>query len=81
MSLRYSRHKSKYTYYLLFLTKLIYVYTQVSEDEITFLTRGDDPYDDNVVLNKLFHPNLKLLLVSEGPDGCRYYTQARFFIF
>ncbi|KAI7740135.1 hypothetical protein M8C21_005276 [Ambrosia artemisiifolia] len=50
---------------------------KVSEDEITFLTRGDDPYDDNVVLNKLFHPNLKLLLVSEGPDGCRYYTQAR----
>ncbi|KAI3705827.1 hypothetical protein L1987_76071 [Smallanthus sonchifolius] len=48
---------------------------KVSEDEITFLTRGDDPYDDNVVLNKLFHPNLKLLLVSEGPDGCRYYTQ------
>ncbi|MFS7929568.1 putative fructokinase [Helianthus anomalus] len=48
---------------------------KVSEDEITFLTRGADPYDDNVVLNKLFHPNLKLLLVSEGPDGCRYYTQ------
>nr|XP_043614979.1 probable fructokinase-7 [Erigeron canadensis] len=48
---------------------------KVSEDEITFLTGGDDPYDDNVVLNKLFHPGLKLLLVSEGPDGCRYYTQ------
>ena len=53
------------------------MHTQVSEDEITFLTGGDDPYDDNVVLNKLFHPKLKLLLVSEGPDGCRYYTQAR----
>ncbi|CAI9302355.1 unnamed protein product [Lactuca saligna] len=48
---------------------------KVSEDEITFLTGGDDPYDDDVVLNKLFHPNLKLLLVSEGPDGCRYYTK------
>lgn len=48
---------------------------KVSEDEITFLTGGDDPYDDNVVLSKLFHPDLKLLLVSEGPDGCRYYTQ------
>ncbi|KAK8507809.1 hypothetical protein V6N12_074374 [Hibiscus sabdariffa] len=23
----------------------------------------------------LFHPNLKLLLVTEGPNGCRYYTQ------
>ncbi|XP_024961649.1 probable fructokinase-7 [Cynara cardunculus var. scolymus] len=48
---------------------------KVSEDEITFLTGGDDPYDDKVVLDKLFHPNLKLLLVSEGPHGCRYYTQ------
>lgn len=48
---------------------------QISEDEITFLTGGDDPYDDDVVLQKLFHPNLKLLVVSEGPNGCRYYTQ------
>ncbi|CAH2070312.1 unnamed protein product [Thlaspi arvense] len=48
---------------------------KVSEDEITFLTGGDDPYDDEVVLQKLFHPNLKLLVVSEGPNGCRYYTQ------
>ncbi|KAL7613554.1 hypothetical protein Lser_V15G09278 [Lactuca serriola] len=48
---------------------------KVSEDEITFLTGGDDPYDDNVVLKKLFHPNLKLFLVSEGAQGCRYYTK------
>ncbi|EOA13638.1 hypothetical protein CARUB_v10026709mg [Capsella rubella] len=48
---------------------------KISEDEITFLTGGDDPYDDNVVLQKLFHPDLKLLVVSEGPNGCRYYTQ------
>ncbi|KAK4280429.1 hypothetical protein QN277_012054 [Acacia crassicarpa] len=48
---------------------------KVSEDEITFLTGGDDPYDDNVVLNKLFHPNLKLLIVTEGSEGCRYYTK------
>ncbi|XP_050387873.1 probable fructokinase-7 isoform X2 [Argentina anserina] len=48
---------------------------KISEDEITFLTGGDDPYDDNVVLTKLFHPNLKLLIVTEGPEGCRYYTQ------
>ncbi|PIA49750.1 hypothetical protein AQUCO_01300476v1 [Aquilegia coerulea] len=48
---------------------------KISEDEITFLTGGDDPYDDNVVLTKLFHPNLKLLLVTEGSDGCRYYTK------
>ncbi|XP_010519220.1 PREDICTED: probable fructokinase-7 [Tarenaya hassleriana] len=48
---------------------------KISEDEITFLTGGDDPYDDEVVLQKLFHPNLKLLVVSEGPNGCRYYTK------
>ena len=48
---------------------------QVSEEEISFLTQGEDPYDDAVV-RKLFHPNLKLLLVTEGPQGCRYYTQA-----
>lgn len=50
---------------------------QVSEDEITFLTEGDDHNDDNVVLKKLFHPNLKLLVVSEGSKGCRYYTKVR----
>ncbi|XP_010693442.2 probable fructokinase-7 [Beta vulgaris subsp. vulgaris] len=48
---------------------------KVSEDEITFLTGGDDPYDDNVVMKKLFHPNLKLLIVTEGSEGCRYYTK------
>ncbi|KAK7314941.1 hypothetical protein VNO77_33473 [Canavalia gladiata] len=48
---------------------------KISEEEITFLTGGDDPYDDNVVLKKLFHPNLKLLIVTEGSEGCRYYTK------
>lgn len=49
-------------------------YHQISEDEITFLTEGDDCYDDKVVLEKLFHPNIKVLLVTEGANGCRYYT-------
>ncbi|GMY07049.1 probable fructokinase-7 [Fagus crenata] len=48
---------------------------KISEDEIRFLTGGDDPNDDNVVLNKLFHPNLKLLVVTEGSEGCRYFTK------
>ncbi|KAK8521332.1 hypothetical protein V6N13_077442 [Hibiscus sabdariffa] len=48
---------------------------KVSEDEITFLTEGGDPYDDNVVMKNLFHPNLKLLIVTEGSAGCRYYTK------
>lgn len=47
---------------------------KISEEEVSFLTHGEDPYDDNVV-RKLFHPNLKLLLVTEGPDGCRYYSK------
>ncbi|MED6180380.1 hypothetical protein PIB30_009733 [Stylosanthes scabra] len=47
---------------------------KISEEEISFLTKGEDPYDDAVV-GKLFHPNLKLLLVTEGADGCRYYTK------
>lgn len=52
------------------------VHLQISEEEIKFLTRGEDPFDDAVV-RKLFHPNLKLLLVTEGPGGCRYYTKVR----
>ncbi|KAF6172332.1 hypothetical protein GIB67_024954 [Kingdonia uniflora] len=47
---------------------------KISKEEISFLTKGEDPYDDNVV-RKLFHPTLKLLVVTEGPDGCRYYTK------
>lgn len=47
---------------------------KISEEEISFLTQGEDPYDDDVV-RKLYHPNLKLLLVTEGADGCRYYTK------
>ncbi|GMP88216.1 hypothetical protein CsSME_00040281 [Camellia sinensis var. sinensis] len=47
---------------------------KISEEEISFLTQGEDPCDDAVV-RKLFHPNLTLLLVTEGPDGCRYYTK------
>ncbi|KAL3568396.1 hypothetical protein D5086_031047 [Populus alba] len=48
--------------------------TLISEEEISFLTKGEDPYDDAVV-RKLCHPNHKLLLVTEGPEGCRYYTK------
>lgn len=54
---------------------IIYSTSQISEDEISFLTEGDNPNDDDVVLKKLFHPNLSLLLVSEGKAGCRYYTK------
>lgn len=33
-----------------------------------------DDDDDETVLNCLWHPDLKLLLVTHGADGCRYYT-------
>ncbi|KAJ1426808.1 Ribokinase-like [Sesbania bispinosa] len=48
---------------------------KVSVDEIPFLTKGGDPYDDKVIMNKLYHQDLKLLLVTEGAWGCRYYTK------
>ncbi|KAJ6960903.1 hypothetical protein NC653_038800 [Populus alba x Populus x berolinensis] len=47
--------------------------TLISEEEISFLTKGEDPYDDAVV-RKLCHPNHKLLLVTEGPEGCRSFN-------
>eukprot|EP00250_Pteridium_aquilinum_P007232 c16999_g1_i1 orf=332-1588(+) len=47
---------------------------KISEDEIAFLTEGGDPYSDESAL-KLMHPNLKMLLVTEGQAGCRYYTK------
>ncbi|KAI5075219.1 hypothetical protein GOP47_0009295 [Adiantum capillus-veneris] len=48
---------------------------KVSEDEVAFLTDGGDPDDDDVVM-QLWHPGLKLLLLTEGQEGCRYYTKA-----
>jgi len=45
---------------------------KVSDEEVQFLTGGDDK-DEKVVMS-LFHENLKLLLVTDGPEGCRYYT-------
>lgn len=47
---------------------------KISEDEISFLTEGGDPYSDECA-RELMHPNLKLLLVTEGQAGCRYYTK------
>ncbi|KAL2649657.1 hypothetical protein R1flu_017785 [Riccia fluitans] len=47
---------------------------KISEEEITFLTEGGDPYSDEAAMS-LWHPNLKLLLVTEGADGCRYYAK------
>ncbi|KAG6663895.1 hypothetical protein CIPAW_02G054000 [Carya illinoinensis] len=46
---------------------------KVSDVELDFLT-GSDKCDDEAALS-LWHPNLKLLLVTLGEKGCRYYTK------
>lgn len=40
-----------------------------------FLTQGDAEKED-VVLS-LWHDNLKLLVITDGEKGCRYYTKVR----
>ncbi|KAG4945174.1 Fructokinase-2 [Glycine soja] len=46
---------------------------KVSDVELEFLT-GSDKIDDESALS-LWHPNLKLLLVTLGEHGSRYYTE------
>lgn len=53
------------------------MFLQISDEEVSFLTNGGGSDDDNVVIDKLLHPNTKLLLVSEGSKGCRYYTKVK----
>ncbi|CAN1842539.1 Probable fructokinase-7 [Linum perenne] len=55
------------------------IWNEADVIKIVFLTGGDDPNDDNVILKKLFHPNLTLLIVTEGSQGCRYYTKMQEF--
>ncbi|KAF3945062.1 hypothetical protein ACB098_04G027200 [Castanea mollissima] len=46
---------------------------KVSDVELEFLT-GSNKIDDESAMT-LWHPNLKLLLVTLGELGCRYYTK------
>nr|WMI31298.1 FRK2 [Dioscorea oppositifolia] len=48
-------------------------FIKVSDDEVAFLTNGD-PQDENVVLS-LWFDGLKLLIVTDGEKGCRYFTK------
>lgn len=52
---------------------------KVSDVELEFLT-GSDKIDDASALS-LWHDNLKLLLVTLGEKGCRYYTKVSEFFF
>ncbi|PSS34932.1 Fructokinase-4 like [Actinidia chinensis var. chinensis] len=47
---------------------------KVSDNELEFIT-GSDQIDDESAMS-LWHPNLKLLLVTLGEKGCRYYTKS-----
>ena len=51
---------------------------QVSDDEVNFLTQGD-PEKEDVVLS-LWHDKLKLLIVTDGEKGCRYFTKVLFLL-
>ncbi|GMH19768.1 hypothetical protein Nepgr_021609 [Nepenthes gracilis] len=46
---------------------------KVSDNELEFLT-GNENIDDAAAMS-LWHPNLMLLLVTLGENGCRYYTK------
>ncbi|CAN1340617.1 Probable fructokinase-5 [Linum perenne] len=46
---------------------------QVSDDEVEFLTKGSA--DKEEVVMSLWHDKLKLLVVTDGPKGCRYFTK------
>ncbi|KAH6809212.1 pfkB-like carbohydrate kinase family protein [Perilla frutescens var. frutescens] len=46
---------------------------KVSDNELEFLT-GSSKIDDESAMS-LWHPNLKLLLVTLGEKGCRYYAK------
>ncbi|KDP37795.1 hypothetical protein JCGZ_06697 [Jatropha curcas] len=49
-------------------------FIKVSDDEVAFLTQGD-PSKEEVVL-QLWHEGLKLLVVTDGEKGCRYFTKS-----
>ncbi|XP_052205768.1 probable fructokinase-4 isoform X2 [Diospyros lotus] len=46
---------------------------KVNDVELEFLTESNE-IDDEAAMS-LWHPNLKLLLVTLGEKGCRYYTK------
>ncbi|KAI7745901.1 hypothetical protein M8C21_005529 [Ambrosia artemisiifolia] len=49
-------------------------FIKVSDDEVEFLTQKRS--DDEEAIKSLWHDGLKLLVVTDGEKGCRYYTKA-----
>ncbi|KAJ6848388.1 putative fructokinase-2 [Iris pallida] len=48
-------------------------FIKVSDDEVAFLTKGDATKED--VVMSLWYEGLKLLIVTDGEKGCRYFTK------
>ncbi|KAK7262596.1 hypothetical protein RJT34_30171 [Clitoria ternatea] len=48
---------------------------KVNETELEFLTQNYQVQDIDATAMSLWHPNLKLLVVTLAEHGCRYYTQ------
>lgn len=48
-------------------------FIKVSDDEVEFLTEKDAQNEEAVM--SLWHDNLKLLVVTDGEKGCRYFTK------
>ncbi|OVA15481.1 Carbohydrate kinase PfkB [Macleaya cordata] len=46
----------------------------VCDDEVAFLTQGDPEDEKNVM--SLWYKGLKLLIVTDGEKGCRYFTKS-----
>lgn len=46
---------------------------KVSDDEVNFLTQQDPEKEETVM--SLWHDRLKLLIVTDGEKGCRYFTK------
>lgn len=48
---------------------------KINDDELIFLTENNNIDDIDESAMSLWHDNLKLLLVTLGRKGCRYYTK------
>ena len=48
-------------------------FIKVSDEEVAFLTQGDAHDEKNVL--SLWFEGLKLLVVTDGEKGCRYFTK------
>ncbi|ERN10938.1 fructokinase-2 [Amborella trichopoda] len=46
---------------------------KISDDEVPFIT-GKDTLDDDVAMS-MWHPGLKLLIITMAERGCKYYTK------